>query len=184
MKDDLWVFGYGSLIWRPGFEYVERRPALLRGLHRSLCLYSYVHRGTPERPGLVAGLDHGGACRGVAFRVAGEIREQVLEYLSEREQLNYCYLEQYRAIQLDGDAANNGTGQRRTVTALCYVINRAHEQYCGALDLEEKAALVLDGHGVSGPATDYLDNLIESLEGLGIHDEGLVRLSAHVRRHR
>ena len=182
MDGDLWVFGYGSLIWRPGFEFVERRPALLRGLHRSLCLYSYVHRGTPERPGIVAGLDHGGACRGVAFRVAKANGDDVLAYLREREQMNYCYLEQYRTIQLDGDG--NGAGRRQSVTALCFVINRAHEQYCGALDLEEKAALVLDGKGVSGQAIDYLENLIDSLEGLGIHDEGLVRLRARVSQRR
>lgn len=180
MNDDLWVFGYGSLIWRPGFEFVERRPALLRGLHRSLCLYSYVHRGTPEQPGLVAGLDHGGACRGVAFRVAAENREPVLAYLREREQLNYCYLEQYRTIKLDSDPENNGNGPRRTVSALCFVINRAHEQYCGGLGLKDKVALVLDGHGVSGPATDYLDSLIDSLNGLGIQDEGLMRLQLRV----
>jgi len=175
MNDDLWVFGYGSLIWRPGFEFVERRPALLRGLHRSLCLYSFVHRGTPERPGIVAGLDHGGSCRGVAFRVAADNREQVLGYLIEREQMNYCYLEQYRTIRLDG------SGRPESVNALCFVIDRSHIQYCGHLDLEEKVALVLDGQGASGHAIEYLDNLIESLDGLGIGDEGLLRLQSRVR---
>lgn len=83
---DLWVFGYGSLLWRPGFAFTEKAPARVTGLHRSLCIYSFVHRGTPERPGLVLGLDRGGACRGIAFRVASAEREAVVHYLREREQ--------------------------------------------------------------------------------------------------
>src|SRR5436305_15171687 len=86
-KGDLWVFGYGSLMWRPGFEFVERVPARLIGEHRALCVYSFVHRGTPEKPGLVLGLDRGGACRGVAFRVAAEHRASSVGYLREREQV-------------------------------------------------------------------------------------------------
>ena len=82
-----WVFGYGSLMWKPGFEHIEARPALLRGAHRQLCVYSYVHRGTPERPGLVLGLDRGGACRGLAFKVADECWSDVLDYLRAREQV-------------------------------------------------------------------------------------------------
>src|SRR5262245_2338593 len=83
----LWVFGYGSLMWRPGFPYLERHPARLIGLHRALCVYSYVHRGTPEKPGLVLGLDRGGACRGIAYRVAAAERDGTLSYLREREQV-------------------------------------------------------------------------------------------------
>ena len=91
--DDLWVFGYGSLIWRPGFEYLERAPARMIGLHRSLCVYSFVHRGTPERPGLVLGIDQGGACRGVAYRVAAAKRADTLAYLRAREQVTAVYRE-------------------------------------------------------------------------------------------
>ena len=174
MNTDLWVFGYGSLIWRPGFEFVERQPALLRGLHRSLCLKSYVHRGTPAQPGIVAGLDQGGACRGMAFRVAGHKKEPVLDYLREREQMNYCYLEKYRTIHL------GGTSPATPVTALCFVVDRTHTQYCGKLKIEDKARLVRQGQGQSGHARDYLNNLIESLATLRIKDEGLERLRAHV----
>src|SRR3984885_15624043 len=91
--EDLWVFGYGSLMWRPGFEFLERIPARLIGLHRALCVYSFVHRGPPEKPGLVLGLDRGGACRGVAFRVAAENRSEVVAYLRAREQVTSVYRE-------------------------------------------------------------------------------------------
>ena len=119
---DLWVFGYGSLMWRPGFAYVERRPALLRGWRRRLCVYSHVYRGTAERPGLVLGLDRGGACRGVAFRVEAALAEATVRYLRERELVTAVYLERVVPVTLDDG---------RRVSALTYLADRAHGQYAG-----------------------------------------------------
>src|ERR1051325_8279728 len=103
-EHDLWVFGYGSLMWRPGFDFIEQLPARLIGEHRALCVYSFDHRGTPEKPGLVLGLDRGGACRGIAFRVAPERRERTIQYLREREQTTNVYREVMRSVWLANDA--------------------------------------------------------------------------------
>src|SRR5215469_18413876 len=125
-KADLWVFGYGSLIWRPGFEFLERVPARLIGEHRALCVYSFVHRGTAEKPGLVLGLDRGGACRGIAFRVAEKNRTATVAYLREREQVTSVYREVMRSVWLENDA-------QKRVSALTYVADRGHVQYAGRL---------------------------------------------------
>src|SRR5579863_4521013 len=117
---DLWVFGYGSLMWRPGFAFVERRPAIVRGYHRALCVYSHVHRGTPESPGLVLGLDRGGSCKGVAFRVREEDALATVAYLRQGEQVTLVYRELHLRAQLD-----DGRG----VTALSYAVDRTHGQY-------------------------------------------------------
>jgi len=107
-KTDLWVFGYGSLMWRPGFEFVEQVPARLIGEHRALCVYSFDHRGTPEKPGLVLGLDRGGACRGIAFRVEARLRSRTIEYLRGREQTTHVYREVMRSVWLENEARERG----------------------------------------------------------------------------
>src|ERR1700744_18998 len=115
-KGDLWVFGYGSLMWRPGFEFLERVPARLIGEHRGLCVYSFVHRGTPEKPGLVLGLDRGGACRGIAFRVDAKHRDDVIGYLREREKTTHVYPEVMRSVWPDNEP-------RRRISALASVVD-------------------------------------------------------------
>lgn len=172
VEQDFWVFGYGSLMWRPGFDHVEAVPALLRGSHRRLCVYSWVHRGTEATPGLVLGLDTGGACRGIAFRVAADDREAVTDYLREREQVTGVYREVRRPIVLD-----NGS----RVPALCYVVERSHTQYAGVLPLEQQLRHVQQGHGMSGPNCDYVLNTADHLVKLGIRDRGLHWLATALR---
>ncbi len=165
--DDIWVFGYGSLIWRPGFAFAERHPATLRGYHRALCILSHVHRGTRERPGLVLGLDRGGACRGVAYRVAAADVVEVIAYLRAREQATAVYLERYAQVRLDDG---------RTVRALVYVADRGHEQYAGRLPQDELLRLVRQGVGVSGPNPDYVRQTHAHLVQLGVRDDMLAWL--------
>jgi cation transport protein ChaC len=171
---DLWVFGYGSLLWRPGFAFTEKQPARVTGLHRSLCIYSFVHRGTPERPGLVLGLDRGGACRGMAFRVAAADREATVHYLREREQATSVYLEVLRGVTLVGQP-------ERRVEALTYVVDRGHPQYAGKLSLDERLHLIRQGHGRSGPNRDYVLATVAELEALGCRDQELHALAERLK---
>jgi cation transport protein ChaC len=163
---DLWVFGYGSLMWRPGFAYLERVPAKLIGLHRALCVFSFVHRGTPERPGLVLGIDRGGMCRGVAYRVAASARAATVDYLRSREQVTSVYVETMRQIELEDET-------RRRVRALCYTVDRSHVQYAGRLTLAESLHHVRQGYGQSGANRDYVLETVRALEALGYRETDL-----------
>lgn len=159
--DEFWVFGYGSLMWNPGFAFVERQLALVHGYHRALCIHSWVHRGTSERPGLVLGLDRGGACKGVAYRVAEADRDDVLAYLRERELVTNVYLERVSRVRLSSGA---------DVNALTYVADRAHGQYAAGLDIDSAAAIVASAQGKSGHNIDYVANTVAHLKELGIRD--------------
>jgi len=167
---DLWVFGYGSLMWRPGFEFLERRHARVIGAHRALCVYSFVHRGTPQRPGLVLGLDRGGNCRGIAYRVAAAKRAATIDYLRAREQVTLVYREAYRAIWLDDDPQQN-------VRAVCYMVDRGHRQYAGRLPLDRQLHFVRQGHGRSGNNRDYVLATVKEIEAQGYRDDGLHMLA-------
>jgi glutathione-specific gamma-glutamylcyclotransferase len=169
-RGDLWVFGYGSLMWRPGFEFIEQVPARLIGEHRALCVYSFDHRGTPEKPGLVLGLDRGGACRGIAFRVAAGLRDSTIAYLRSREQTTHVYREVMRSVWLDDDA-------RRRVSALTYVVDRGHVQYAGRLALKEQLRIVQQGHGRSGTNRDYVLSTVRAIEAQGFRDGQLHQLA-------
>src|SRR6266436_9880413 len=167
---DLWVFGYGSLMWRPGFAFIEQVPARLIGEHRALCVYSFVHRGTPEKPGLVLGLDRGGACRGIAFRVAEKNRATIVAYLREREQVTSVYREVKRSVWLENEA-------RQRVSALTFVVDRGHVQYAGRLSLAEQLRHVQQGHGRSGNNRDYVLSTVKSIEAQGFRDQPLHQLA-------
>ena len=168
----LWVFGYGSLMWRPGFAYARRCKAILRGWRRSLCVYSHVYRGSPERPGLVLGLDRGGACAGEAFEVDAALRETTIRYLREREQATAVYLERIAPITLE-------SGER--VSALTYVADRLHRQYAGRLDREAMLTYVRAGKGESGDNAEYVLETYDHLRALGVRDRDLEWLSARLR---
>jgi glutathione-specific gamma-glutamylcyclotransferase len=170
---DLWVFGYGSLMWRPGFDHLERRPARLFGAHRALCVFSHVHRGTPEKPGLVLGLDYGGSCHGIAFRIEAKKREATVAYLREREQVTKVYRETTRPVILFEKPEAD-------VRALCYLVDRSHAQYAGALTREQQLELVRQGHGRSGVNRDYVLATVKELEALGIRDATLEWLAARL----
>ena len=169
-ENDLWVFGYGSLIWRPGFDFIERVPARLVGEHRALCVYSFDHRGTPEKPGLVLGLDRGGACRGIAFRVASQLRDHTIAYLRGREQTTHVYREVMRSVWLDNEP-------RERVSALTYVVDRGHVQYAGRLPLAEQVRIVQQGHGRSGNNRDYVLSTVKAIEAEGFRDAPLHQLA-------
>ena len=169
-EGDLWVFGYGSLMWRPGFDFLEKVPARLIGEHRALCVYSFDHRGTPERPGLVLGLDRGGACRGIAYRVAASLRGDTVAYLRAREQTTHVYREVMRSVWLDNEP-------RGRVSALTYVADRGHVQYAGRLPLAEQLRIVQQGHGRSGNNRDYVLSTVKAIEAEGFRDDPLHQLA-------
>lgn len=162
----IWVFAYGSLMWRPGFAFEEQLPARLLGYHRSLCVYSVVHRGTPEAPGLVLGLDRGGSCRGFAYRVAPEQAGEVLAYLDERELVTDVYRRKPLSVLTE----------RGRLPAWCYVVRRDHPQYAGRLDEPTLLALIERGQGRSGHCRDYVISTVEHLESMGIVEGPLHQL--------
>lgn len=175
MTTDLWVFGYGSLIWHPGFDFDDRRLAVLRGYRRAFCMTSIAYRGTPEAPGLVLALDADGAgsCAGVAYHVPQAKAAATHAYLRERELISYAYDEAVVGLELDDG---------RRVEALAYVSNPAHPQYAGRLSLEDQADIIAHARGPRGPNADYLLNTVESLQALGLHDPDLLALSDLVRQ--
>jgi len=169
---EVWVFAYGSLMWDPGFAYLEARPALLRGYHRAFCIFAHVYRGTEARPGLVLGLDRGGACKGMAFRIAAAKGAGVLDYLDAREKVTDVYVRRTVPITVGG----------QKVKAETYVADRGHHQYAGKQRLKDAAALIAQGNGVGGSNRDYLESTVNHLDELGITDGPLHQLHALVGR--
>lgn len=165
-KDDLWVFGYGSLMWAPHFRYEEQAVGRLWGYHRALCIRSARYRGTPQRPGLVLGLCAGGSCWGVAFRVARRRVPEVMKNLWEREMVRRVYEPRFVPVRL----------ARRRVPALAFVADPTHEGFAGELDLRSRAQLVAQGIGERGRCTDYVRNTLEHMYAIGVTDPHLERV--------
>ena len=169
-QDELWVFGYGSLMWDPGFTHDHACAALLRGYHRAFCIYSVRFRGTQDKPGLVLGLNRGGACRGIAFRVPAAHVADAVEALWAREMPSASYVPRSVRLAL-GD---------RTVDALAFVANTRHERYVGGLAFDDTARLIACGSGLRGPNTDYLCSTLRHLDALGVRDSSLRKLYRRV----
>jgi cation transport protein ChaC len=163
---DFWVFGYGSLMWHPGFPHLEVRPAHLYGYHRHFCVFSHHYRGTKKRPGLVLGLDRGGSCHGLAYRVPAAESEEVVEYLHEREMATYAYDPRWLHLRT----------RAGPVTAAAFVVDRGHKQYAGRLPLDQVAGMIAQGTGDRGSCLQYLENTVRHLEALGLSDPTLKRL--------
>lgn len=163
-----WVFGYGSLIWNPGFPFVSTHLGRLKGAHRSLSIISHHHRGTVEKPGLVFGLTRGGSVRGMVFEVSDAEWVSVRSYLEAREQVTMVYRDVMRPVLLDDG---------RRVSALTFVVDERHEQFAGRLEIEQQLAMVRVGVGISGRNIDYVVNTAKHLQSLGIRDRVLMDLA-------
>jgi glutathione-specific gamma-glutamylcyclotransferase len=171
-RSDLWIFGYGSLMWDPGFHHAESHPAVVHGYHRRFCIYSHNFRGTRALPGLVLGLARGGACKGIAYRVPRRQAKATLAYLWERELDGGAYL--FRKL--------NARLARKSVPAYSCVVDRRHPHYVAELSIEETARLICQGVGKRGLCADYLENTVRHIEALGLTDGHLHRLLAVVQR--
>jgi cation transport protein ChaC len=166
---ELWVFGYASLMWSPGFAHREKRRAFVYGYHRALCIYSHRHRGTLERPGLVMGLCRGGSCWGMAYRLASRRQRAILAELWRREMRNYVYLPRLVNVRLGGN---------RSARALTFVADRTHRQFAGDLDVAHTARLVAQGRGGRGHNIDYLQRTLAHMHEIGVRDPHLERVLA------
>tara|TARA_Y100001970_G_scaffold294370_1_gene451931 strand:- start:31120 stop:31662 length:543 start_codon:yes stop_codon:yes gene_type:complete len=175
-NSDIWIFAYGSLIWRPGFKYIESQKAFLGGYNRSLCVYSYKYRGTRECPGLVLGLDRGGSCEGVAYLVDHSLAERTLQAVDKREIVYDVYIRSRVEVEI---LTGPNCGNR--VQAFTYIANPASEQYISSMSSMDKIKYIKQGHGDSGSSLEYLINTVDYLKKLGIKDCALTKLLDEVR---
>ena len=166
-RGDLWVFGYGSLMWSPDFPYAEKKIALLHGYHRALCILSSRYRGTPEKPGLVMGLCRGGSCWGMAFRVHGGEAKNALDVLWKREMLNNVYMPKLVPLSMKDS---------QRIRAVAFVADTEHRQFVRELDVNGRARLVAQGIGERGRCLDYIRNTLDHMRELGMHDPHLARI--------
>jgi cation transport protein ChaC len=170
--EDLWLFGYGSLIWNPCFEFVQRRIGRALGYHRQFCLWTHLGRGTTECPGLMLGLERGGSCVGVAFRIAADVIDTELDIIWRREMVTAAYQPSWVALDLAGERCR----------AVAFLINRTHDRYARGLSEAAIADAIAIASGPLGPCSDYLFNTVTHLRTLGIADKRLERIADAVRR--
>lgn len=163
-RGDLWVFGYGSLMWSPGFHCSEKSAGRVHGYHRALCVYSHRYRGTPNQPGLVMGLCRGGSCWGMAFRVSRAQAPRVLANLWHREMRNRVYRARFVRVRVRGG---------REVRALAFVADSTHRQFAGDLSIDRTARIVALGRGERGRNVDYLSHTLAHMHELGVSDPHL-----------
>jgi cation transport protein ChaC len=165
-----WVFGYGSLMWNPAFDFVEHRVGIVHGYHRRFCLWTHLGRGSPDVPGLMLALEPGGACRGVAYRIADDAMPEELEIIWRREMIGGSYRPRWVTVRTAAGP----------VAAVAFTINRANARYAGRLSEDAVAASIARASGHLGPCSEYLFNTVAHLEELGIHDRSLARLRDRV----
>ncbi|MDA1308165.1 MAG: gamma-glutamylcyclotransferase [Proteobacteria bacterium] len=170
IREDVWLFAYGSLIWNPAIHFAEQRCVTVRGYHRKFCLEVHLGRGSPEAPGLMLGLDRGGSCRGVALRIPAARAREELEVVWQREMVGTAYTAKWL-----GAAGNGGP-----IRAIGFVVDRAHDRYVGGMEEQQAAALIAGASGFLGPCADYLRQTSSHLTKLGIPDSGLRRLQTLV----
>ncbi|MFV0282259.1 MAG: gamma-glutamylcyclotransferase [Castellaniella sp.] len=170
-RSDLWVFGYGSLIWRPEFDHLEARRARIHGYHRALCLWSRINRGTPEQPGLVFGLDLGGSCEGTVYRIAGSRVPAILDTLWQREMPSASYIPRWLNCHTESGP----------VSSLVFTMDRSDEGYVTGLPIEQIVAIVRQGHGRYGPCTEYVLQTADALDAAGITDRRLSAIARSLR---
>ncbi len=173
-RGDLWIFGYASLMWSPGFRYSHKFPGRVHGYHRAFCVHSTRYRGTPERPGLVMGLCRGGSCWGVVFRISAKRSASVLAYLYRREMRNRVYKPRFVRVRVRGG---------REVRALAFVADPQHRQFAGDLSLRRTAQLIAQGRGLRGRNVDYLGYTLAHMHELGVKDTHLDRVMLAVLAH-
>ena len=169
---DLWIFGYGSLIWNPAFNFIEKKPARLYGFHRSFCLHLTIGRGSPEAQSLMLALDRGGSCNGMAFRIAADEVDSETEILWMREMITGAYIAHWGNIYIDGEP----------VPGMTFVINRNHSRYIGGLNMDETAGRLLNGNGTLGTCREYLENTVDHLNQIDVSDSYLQQLCRLIRQ--
>lgn len=168
----LWVFGYGSLIWNPAFHYQARHTARVHGYHRRFCLWTHLGRGNPTHPGLMLGLDRGGSCTGVGYQIARDSVRSELDILFRRELLSHAYIPTWVKMRFTNGRSHHG---------ITFVMDKAHERYAGIIDIDTQVRHIATAEGPLGPNKDYLFDLVDHLDQLGLHDRALSRLAAKVR---